>query len=134
MSYTIDGYGFVRWEGVRPQYVRQKVQTFAKPGANNIAAQLQGIRGEAFSATLTAVFTTEANTRLAEVGYRNYIGIVKNLIYEGTNYGTTYNTNYLVQDVVVQSAKQRPRLIGPTYDYLNGWELISQWTFVPIAI
>ena len=133
MSYQLGAFGFVRWEGPRPGFVRQKVVEFAKPGANGISAQLQGVKGEQFATALTAVFANETDTRLAESTYRNLIGTTVVLVYEGTNYSTTYSHDYLVHDVMVQSAKKRPLLVGPSYNYPSGWELISRWELIPIA-
>ena len=134
MSYTIGSFGFVRWEGVRPQFVKEHILTFRKPGQPGISAQTQGKHGDPFQAQLTAVFTTEALARTAETGYVGLIGAPGQvLVYEGTNYQTEYLHLYLVTNVETVSAKSHPRLIGPTYDYIGGWSLVSSWELIPLA-
>lgn len=134
MSYQIGAFGFVRWEGPRPQYTKQHLQTFTKTGQSGVSALGLGVHGDAFDITLSAVFPNETQARLSEVSYRGLIGLSpQTLIYEGVNYTTTYSTLYLVEDVMVESAKRHPRLIGITYDLIGGWLVKSRWRLRPIV-
>lgn len=132
-GYLIGAYGFIRWEGIRPQFVKQHVVEFRRIGQNGLSAQLQGITGDPFDVTLTAVYASEAATRIAEVNYRNLIGLPQVLVHEGVNYYSAYRHQYLVHDVQVTEAKSHPRLIGPTYDFVGGWRLVSQWNLIPVT-
>ncbi len=134
MSYQLGAFGFVRWEGPRPQYTKQHLQVFTKTGQAGVSALALGVHGEPFEVTLFGVFANESAARLAEVNYRTLIGASpQTLIYEGTNYAIVYGTLYLVEDVMVESAKRHPRLIGTTYDYVGGWLVKSRWRLRAIA-
>jgi hypothetical protein len=124
----------VGWDGPRPAFVTEHPVEFRKPGQDGISAQLQGVNGDPFQVQLTAVFPNEAQCRTAEHGYRDLIGAAPQvLVYENVNYSVVYNHRYFVHGVQIVSAKRMPRLIGPTWDYLGGWQLISAWTLIPVA-
>ena len=131
MSYTIGAFGFVRWEGPRPQFVKQHVQTFARPGQDGTSALKLGNYGDPFQVQLTAVYTDEASARSAESTYRNTIGTIQILIYEGTNYRTLYQHDYLVQNVSNTRVQRNAWLLGPTYQYPLGWQVFSDWVLIP---
>ena len=134
MSYTIGTAGFVRWEGPRPQLVKQHTREFTKPGQDAISTQLMGTFGDPFQVRLSAVFASQILAQSAEAAYRLYIGTTQVLVHEGVNYSSSYSTAYFVKDVVVQESKRHVRLIGPTYDYPGGWKVVSDWVLIPIAV
>ena len=133
-TYAISQFGFIRWEGPPPSLVREHVTEFSKIGTNGISAQLLGIHGDPFEVQLTAWFANEVLCRASQYGYRGIIGTTSNLIYENTLYTTFYSHKYLVHAVDMVQAKRRPRLLGPSIDYIGGWELISRWTLIPWSL
>lgn len=136
MSYSIGSvpYNFVRWEGPRPQFTKQHVQTFTKTGVAGVSQLALGVHGDPFDVTLTSVFANETLARAAEVAYRTLIGAgAQALVYEGTNYNTAYSTNYLVEDVVVEAVKRLPLIVGVGYAYAGGWRVTSRWRLRAVA-
>lgn len=137
MSYSIGSvpYNFVRWEGPRPQFTKQHVQTFTKTGVAGVSQLALGVHGDPFEVTLTSVFDTEASARGGENLYRTLIGAgAQTLVYEGTNYTITYAHQYLVEDVVVEEAKRLPLITGPGYSYVGGWRVRSRWRLRAVAL
>ncbi len=133
-SYDLGSFGFVRWDGPRPQFVTEHVVEFRKIGQAGIGAQLQGVHGDPFNVSLHAVFADQPTARAAEVAYRSAIGTAPlTLVYEGTNYFTAYGHKYFVHDARAVFAKCLPRLIGPTWDYTGGWLVVSNWVLIPVG-
>lgn len=133
-NYYIGDFGFVRWEGPRPQFVKQHVQEFTKGGQDGISAQLLGTRGDPFQVQLSAVMPSVAQVAVIEANYRLLIGTVTNVIYEGMNYTIGYRTQYLVHDAMNVSVKRHPLLFGPGYNYPGGWKVVSRWILIPVAV
>ena len=131
MSYSIGSFGFVRWEGPRPQYVVQHTIPFSKPGQDGTSLLHMGHYGNPFQVELTAVFANETLARASESSYRNIIGTIQVLIYEGVNYNVTYATDYMIQSVSNTRAKRNAWLCGPTYVYPGGWQVMSSWNLIP---
>lgn len=133
-GYTLGNHNFVRWEGPRPQLVKQHVRKFVKPGTSGLSAQLVGIHGDEFNVQLSSVYSNATQVLVAESALRSMIGGVYTLWYEGVNYTTTFQTQYLMDSLTVQSAKRHPLLVGPGYSYIGGWKIVSQVTLTPIYI
>lgn len=133
-GYTLGNYNFIRWEGPRPQLVKQHVRTFTKPGSNAITAQLLGVHGEEFAVRLTSVYATEPEVLIAENHYRLLVGQVLSLWYEGASYDLLHSTRYLVNSVMGMEAKRHPLLIGLGYHFPGGWRVVTDFRLTPVYV
>ena len=131
-DYKLGTFEFIRWEGVRPQFVVQHALPFRKAGQDGISVLRQGTNGNEFRVTLTAVFADETAARADESTYRSLIGTINQLIYETTDYRASYNHDYFVLDVVNTKANRCAMLCGPDYTYPGGWQVVSDWVLIPI--
>lgn len=133
MSYLVDLYGFVKWDGPPPQLVKQHVAKFTKTGQSGISVQMLGVHGDSFSVQLTAVFPDQSKLAVAENGYRTLVGGTQVVTHNSINYLTAYGHRYLVESVETLRSTRHPHLVGRTYDYYGGWMLVSRWQFTPIV-
>jgi len=132
-AYGIGIFDFVRWEGSPPPLVKQHVATFNKIGQAGISAQLTGIHGDPFEATLSAVFANQLNAITVEEAYRDLIGVVSQVKWNNVDYLFQYSHAYLVTNVDTISVKAHPSLIGLGYSYPGGYLVKTRWTMVPIT-
>lgn len=131
-NYTLGEFQFIRWEGIRPQFVVQHMIAYRKPGMDGIAALTQGRNGDEFRVKLTAIAVDDDERDLLEAGYRAVIGQVLDLVYEGVNYGTTHQTEYLVMGVSNTMAKRQVLTVGPDYQHYAAWHIESEWRLIPV--
>lgn len=134
ITYSIGTFGFVKWEGVPPQLVKQHLAKFTKTGQAGISAQLLGAHGDSFEAQLSAVFENQDQGIICENGYRFLVGAgTQVVVFNNVNYFTTFTHSYLIESVETISFKRHPLLVGPTYQYYGGWQLKSRWLMTPIV-
>lgn len=134
MTYAIEAFGFIRWNGPPPQLVREHVRTFNKPGQPGTSAQLLGIYGDPFEVELVAAFESQYQAALSENNYRTLIGSSPAIVlFNNVNYFSEFSHKYLVLATMVTDVRALPRMIGQGYDYAPGWQMTSRWTMLPVT-
>lgn len=134
-------FDFTKWDGPSPALVRQHVETFSIAGIDGSGTRLVGVYGDAFTVRTQSVHSQWGSTdrdeftaERAAYRCRELIGQLCGLTYEGVDYFTYYDHQYLVEEVTVDNIKRNVRLIGPDYDFPLGAVLTATWVLRPVFV
>lgn len=131
-THSIGGKTFWFWREGPPQLTHDRVSVHARPGADDVAIQLVGDRGEPFQSVLVGRYVSYA-LALADYSDMRVVlpGLGHQVVYNGINYQGVFNHRYYVLAVDMVSCKVKPRMLGPGYDYIGGAELTVRIEMVP---
>lgn len=132
--HAIGPHTFALWLSDPPPIIHQRVATHVRPGQDGVTQQRLGKWGVPFDAVVAAHFpsTTLAQAAIAEYAELPGAGPVS-VIWDNVPW-TQYGQLFLVEAARVPSMQVMPRLIGPTYDYIGGVEVIVNFRLVSIDI
>ena len=132
MSFRIDVFNFVQWQGPPPSVLVPKVATHHRAGSDGVSQQHLGKWGDSIECTVTSHW---ASFLAAMEGYRLMAllpgaGAVE-VLFGGVNYSQYYGVDYLIDDVQIVDIRSHVLLIGPSYAYSGGCALVTRFTITP---
>lgn len=128
----IQYFPFELWQSPPPLTVQLQSEPFTRVGVDGVGKVRTGLRGKQFQVVVADDLSSYAYA-LGLIPLFHSLpntGPVK-VIYEGTDYETSFNHQYLIDEVEVLSCKRHPRLTGPYYDYVGGTRITVRWTMTP---
>lgn len=118
-----------------PPTLQQKgSQHYRVPGVSGSGAVVDSaVSGTPFTANTTA-YVASADVETVRLSYAALIGTLVTLVYEGVNFSTAHNTQFLVLDVQISEARRIPRAVGIGFDHNPAGQIRASWTLVPVPV
>jgi hypothetical protein len=132
--YSLGSIDFDNWLGPPPPLRYNQWVALSKPGANHHSFVGTGRRGEPVTFRSKTYFSSKSNAETAALAYRELTasgGLV--VVYNGTNYNTTFNHLYKVLKVQIDSIHTIAAAHVGATTYSPAWVVEASWTIQPAA-
>lgn len=116
-----------------PPLEMKSSEIFTVPGIQGAGAIVNIESGMPFT-TRTTAYTQDTQLEITRINYRDLLGTIQDLNYEGTSFAGVYSTRYFVQSVKIIAARLIPHVVGPSFEYQPAGHIEAEWQLTPVRV